>query len=148
MSRLRFYLDSCCYNRPFDDQSQLRIYYESWAVFTLILRGWFGFCDLIGSDILLLELRHRLLPLMLYSNVREVVPYDEAIRRRAEQIRNATNIKTMDSLHLASAEAGKADIFLTTDDRLIKASAKISLSCWVTSPLTYFFLEGMSDHVR
>ena len=96
---------------------------------------------------MLFELRQRLLPLMLYSNVQEVVPYDDAIRKRAEQIRNATNIKTMDSLHLASAEAGKADIFVTADDRLIKACAKISLSCWVTSPLTYFLLEGMSNYV-
>ena len=25
------YLDNCCYNRPFDDQSQMRIYLETQA---------------------------------------------------------------------------------------------------------------------
>lgn len=28
---MRIYLDNCCYNRPFDDQSQIRIALESQA---------------------------------------------------------------------------------------------------------------------
>ena len=28
---MRIYLDNCCYNRPYDDQSQLRISLESQA---------------------------------------------------------------------------------------------------------------------
>jgi len=28
---MRFYLDNCCYNRPFDDQMQLRIRLETEA---------------------------------------------------------------------------------------------------------------------
>mgnify|MGYP001080875742 FL=1 len=28
---MRIYLDNCCYNRPYDDQSQFRIYLETQA---------------------------------------------------------------------------------------------------------------------
>ena len=28
---MRIYLDNCCYNRPYDDQSQIRIYLETQA---------------------------------------------------------------------------------------------------------------------
>ena len=31
MKKLRIYLDNCCYNRPYDDQTQLRISLESQA---------------------------------------------------------------------------------------------------------------------
>lgn len=31
MSEMKIYLDNCCFNRPFDDQSQLRIKLESEA---------------------------------------------------------------------------------------------------------------------
>ena len=28
---MRIYLDNCCYNRPYDDQSQMRVFLESQA---------------------------------------------------------------------------------------------------------------------
>ena len=31
-------LDACCLNRPFDDQTQIRIYLESEAVLTILYR--------------------------------------------------------------------------------------------------------------
>jgi len=38
---------------------------------------------------------------------------------------------------LASAEYGKADIFLTTDKKLIKQAKKVNLSLDVSSPLVW-----------
>jgi hypothetical protein len=34
------------------------------------------------------------------------------------------NIKPLDGQHIACAESGDADVFLTTDDRLLAASAR------------------------
>lgn len=33
---MKLYLDNCCYNRPFDDQTQDRIHLESEAVLALL----------------------------------------------------------------------------------------------------------------
>ena len=33
---MRIYLDNCCYNRPFDDQTQDRIHIESEAVLAIL----------------------------------------------------------------------------------------------------------------
>ena len=53
---MRIYLDACCLNRPFDDQSQDRIRLESEAILLILGRlqseGW----QWIGSDILNLEI--------------------------------------------------------------------------------------------
>ena len=35
---MRLYLDCCCYNRPFDDQSQDRIHDESEAILSILNR--------------------------------------------------------------------------------------------------------------
>ncbi len=34
---MRLYLDACCLNRPFDDQGQARIRFESNAVVTILM---------------------------------------------------------------------------------------------------------------
>lgn len=49
-------LDNCCYNRPFDDQTQERIHLESEAILTILRRGQSGEYEIIGSDILELEM--------------------------------------------------------------------------------------------
>jgi hypothetical protein len=36
---MKIYLDNCCYNRPFDDQTQERIHLESEAILTVLQRG-------------------------------------------------------------------------------------------------------------
>jgi predicted nucleic acid-binding protein len=46
-------------------------------------------------------------------------------------------IKPFDSLHLALAETGGADVFLTTDNRLLRAAGKIELRTGVANPVTW-----------
>ncbi len=36
---MKIYLDNCCYNRPFDDQTQERIHLESEAILAMLRRG-------------------------------------------------------------------------------------------------------------
>ena len=129
-------MDSCCYSRPFDVQVQARIHSESEAVLTVILHYILGQCVLVGSPILSVELQQPK-ALLLYSIVRDVVAYNSNIQDRARWICRQANIQTMDSLHLACAEAGNADVFLTTDDRLLKACAKASLSVRTMNPVAY-----------
>ena len=46
-------------------------------------------------------------------------------------------IKVFDSLHLALAETFHTDVFLTTDDALLRAVSKIKTSILVRNPVTW-----------
>lgn len=46
-----------------------------------------------------------------------------AIASRADELKTL-GLKTFDALHVASAEAAAADLFVTCDDRLVAASRK------------------------
>ena len=117
---MRLYFDCCCYNRPFDDQSQQRIHDESEAILSLINRVAACGDTILDSSILRLEIEHisesvkKAKVQQLHRIASEVITYAPEIRRRAEEIRQMTAIHEMDSLHLASAEFGNADVFLTT----------------------------------
>ena len=52
----------------------------------------------------------------LYKAVDESIYYTEEIKKRSQEIMKISKIRTFDSLHIAAAENGKADIMLTTDD--------------------------------
>ena len=48
-----------------------------------------------------------------------------------------SSIHRMDAAHLACAEFGDADIFLTTDDKLIRACKNLLLRMKVCNPVSY-----------
>lgn len=50
------YLDNCCYNRPFDDQTQERIHLESESILAILKCGQTGKYKIVGSNILQLEI--------------------------------------------------------------------------------------------
>jgi predicted nucleic acid-binding protein len=47
-------------------------------------------------------------------------------------------VKLFDSLHLATAEYANVDAFLSTDVRLIKATARSDIKIRVDNPLKYY----------
>lgn len=126
---MKIYLDTCCLNRPFDDQRQPRVRLESEAI-TLILekirqREWEWF----GSEVLIYEIeqtanterKERLL--LLAQEANQTVEISEKTLSRAEAL-SALGFGEYDALHLASAESAKVDVFLTTDDQLQKIADK------------------------
>jgi predicted nucleic acid-binding protein len=62
-----------------------------------------------------------------YDVARERLILSQIVEQRAKNLQRF-GVKTFDSLHLALAEIYKADIFLTTDDRLLRIANKIDLS--------------------
>lgn len=52
-------MDNCCYNRPFDDQTQERIHLESEAILTILKRGQLKVYEIVGSGILELEIERK-----------------------------------------------------------------------------------------
>jgi predicted nucleic acid-binding protein len=122
---VKLYLDTSVYNRPFDDQTQPRIWLETLSL-ALILQ-WIesGGTELVNSAVL--EFENSRNPLVLrrdwmarclqMSSLYQTV--DPDIRERANVLEKK-HLGAIDSLHLASAEAAGCDYFLTCDDRLLK----------------------------
>lgn len=55
---IKIYLDVCCLNRPFDDQTQDTIRLESEAVLTILTRCQRREWQLIGSEVVDFEISH------------------------------------------------------------------------------------------
>lgn len=122
---MRIYLDLCCFNRPYDDQSQLRVHLETVAKLSLQEKVRLGECDLLWSAVLDFEnsknpyLEHmqaisqwRTLAVNCVMAGPEVIALAEPLK--------ASGVQAFDALHVASALVGQADLFITTDDRLLK----------------------------
>ena len=119
------FLDFCCYNRPFDDLSQIRVRLEAEAVEWILEESRTSRFTLVASDYLTLELlrnpdhgkRANTITLIEYSGL--YVPVLESVASRASHI-ESFGIIGYDALHVAAAEAAGCDYFVTTDDRLLK----------------------------
>lgn len=125
----KIYLDACCLNRPFDDQTQLRIYLEAQAVMTIISQCQSGIWKLINSSALIAEL-NQTPDLSRLENVKKLLDTAKIkvinsafIEKRAAELQQL-GFFNYDGIHIASAEKSQADVFLTTDDRLFKKAQK------------------------
>lgn len=137
------YLDNCCYNRPFDDQTQERIHLESEAILTILQRRQAGIFKIVGSSILELEME-RMHDATKKQKVKELykvadlhINYTENIKKRSKEIMKLSKIRTFDSLHIAAAEEAKADVMLTTDDKLERMAERLELKVRVMNPLKF-----------
>jgi predicted nucleic acid-binding protein len=125
----RIYLDACCLNRPFDDQRQDRIALETKAILSIINQCQIGAWRLITSTALDLELEQtpdleRLKSTKMILSIAKIkVISSQFIDQRSRELQSL-GFTSFDATHVASAERSKADIFLTTDDRLVKKAAK------------------------
>ena len=140
MDNILIYLDNCSFNRPYDDQSSIKVKLETDAklyIQELILKRKI---NLAWSYIL--EFENKVNP---YKNKREQIVAWKYISVKTiyetKNIRNLANdftkrgIKKMDSLHLACAIELGCDYFITTDYNLIKKSKDIKIK--VLNPIDF-----------
>jgi len=120
----RIYLDNCCFNRPYDDQTHLLIHLETQAklyVQQAVLQGEF---ELVWSAILDYEnsvnpYQSRKESIKEWKNVATIdVDISESIVKRGKEIM-LKGIKDKDALHIACAIDAKCHYFLTTDKKLL-----------------------------
>ncbi len=139
---MKIYLDNCCLNRPFDDQSFLRIHLEAEAIKTIIILIEERKLHLISSDFLTFEInktpdvlrKQNLIKIIsLASNVIQVNTKKQTRAKFFESV----GVQTFDAIHLACAE-NNADVLLTVDDDFIKKSSNIeNLNIKVLNPLKW-----------
>jgi predicted nucleic acid-binding protein len=129
---MKIYLDVCCLNRPFDNQAQNRVHLEAEAVISILERCQKSAWRLVSSEVIDLEVlkipdpdRKNKVTLLTLSH-RDYVIINKNIVQRASEL-ESFGVFSYDALHIACAEHGKADVFLTTDDALLKKIKQIKI---------------------
>ncbi len=140
---MNVYLDNCCMNRPFDDQSDRRIRFESEAVKVILSlceqRRWHNIAQFEIDQIPDEDRRKKLQ--LLSGQTEDVVTIDKTVSARAREFEEK-GIQAFDALHLACAEDG-ADVFLTVDDNLLQQALGIEdLRIPVHNPVLWLMKEG------
>jgi predicted nucleic acid-binding protein len=128
-------------NRPYDDLTQARVWYETLALSFILSLVEFNEARLLHSLIHDMEndrtkndrRREWVKACLNWGAVKPPLDFTRAIYDRAQQL-ELLGVKTFDALHLASAEALNADAFLTYDDRLIR---RYSGTMRVENPTTF-----------
>ena len=124
---MKVYLDNCSYNRPFDDQNQMRIYLETQAKLHIQKM-------IHGKNMLLAvsyvsryengnspHSRNRITIEKFFENAATFIDIDKAdiIEEKANEIMKF-GVKSKDALHISCAIAAECDYFITTDDEILK----------------------------
>ncbi len=138
---MKLYLDNCCFNRPFDDQSHLRIRLEAEAKMRIQEEILSGSYDLVWSYLLsyensknpFRERREQIAKWQIHSG--EYVEESEELLRVAKVLLGH-GLKKIDALHLACAIVVGADFFLTTDDGILKKAALV-LDIQINDPIGF-----------
>ena len=126
---MKIYLDACCLSRLTDDQTQPRIREEADAVERMLrmIRG--QTITWISSRVLSLEIsrtpdvEQRRAKEAILVFAQEIFVPDEATAAFAQRIQKL-GITSFDALHLACADQSGADVFLTTDDNLLRRARR------------------------
>ena len=128
MLTLRIYLDNCCYNRPYDDQTQIRISLEAQAKIYIQRMIEAGEIELASSYMLIyensrnrFEIKRKAIEQFIKDNTAFYVDerYSEEVEILANEIQRS-GIKSADAIHTACAIIANCDFMITTDDRLLK----------------------------
>lgn len=125
---MRVYLDMCCYNRPYDDQSQIKVSLETQAKLYIQDQIQKGLLDLVFSYMLRYECGQNPYEMRRKAIIQFVDIHTAAyvgserkneIESMASEIMSA-GVKFKDACHVASAIYVKCDYFISTDKRLLK----------------------------
>ena len=150
---MRIYLDTCCLSRLFDDQAQTRIRQETevirWIISQFRARRW----DWISSDALMdevernwdLDQRLQIISWLAEAHQTVAVGVNEIARGKQLEV---LSFEELDALHLACSESGSVDIFLTTDDGLLRKAKRDSSQIHVRVENPYAWFQEMAENER
>ena len=137
---IRIYLDNCCFNRPYDDQSQPRVRFETQTKLHIQKMIFEREIELVWSYILKFEnsrnpfesKRNAIAQWEQLSSL--FVTMSDEIVANAEKI-TTTGIKNTDALHIACAIAGNCHYLITVDKRLLAYRDNRIIIC---NPIEFF----------
>lgn len=121
---MKIYLDNCSYNRPFDNQAQMKIHLETVAKLYIqagirddkYLLVWSYILDYENNDNPYDDKKNAIAP---WKDIaQEYCPASDEILLLGREIMDQ-GIKAKDALHIACAVKSRCDYFITTDNKLI-----------------------------
>jgi len=129
------------FNRPFDEQSHIRIRIETEAKLAIqeeIRRGtyqliWSYILDYENSKNPFRERQEQIMKWKKYA-ITDIEENTDIIKTAL--LLNSKGLQKMDSLHIACAIFAKADYFLTTDDKVIK-KANVITDLEISDPINF-----------
>ncbi len=141
---LKIYLDTCCLSRLSDPPSQVKLIAEIKAIRQImfhILRSqwrWISSTVLVDEVEQNPDLEKRIQAQTWVSLAHQSISVGASEISKGKQL-EALGFKEYDALHIACAESGKVDIFLTTDDRLIRKAKRFQAQLYiqVDNPVTW-----------
>jgi len=138
---VRIYLDLCCFNRPFDDQGQVRVRLEAEAKLDIQDRICREEVELAWSYILdhendanPFEERREAVAAWRHRAVADIDETPEILARAHDMTEKG--IRPKDALHVACAIAAGCQYVLTTDDALVRKARGLR-GIRVVSPLDF-----------
>ena len=125
--KILLYLDNCCFNRPYDDQSNLmnrmeteaKLFIQNLVVQQKIDLAWSFVLDFENNDNPFEERRLRIGEWRNFAAVD--CGLNDTILGQAEKLMQ-TGLRQKDAAHIACAIYLKADYFVTTDKRILNKS--------------------------
>ena len=150
MVKIKIYLDNCAYNRPFDNQSQIRIFLETQAKLHIQRLIADNKLILVYSYMSIFENNdnpHEGRNLSIADFLKHAslfVNYDKAekVEAKAAQIMEF-HIKNKDAIHIACAIEAGCDYFITTDDELGKRYAGNEIN--ICNPVDFIMVLEEKD---
>lgn len=144
---MRVYLDVCSFNRPFDDQSQLRIRLETEAKLKIQEEIRARRIELVWSYILDYEnaknpYAERKVPISGWRNYAEMEVQESTELLATANALNKEGVPKIDSLHLACAIAAGCEYFITTDDRILKCKPRVT-AINIADPILFIKERGL-----
>ncbi len=138
---MKIYLDNCCFNRPYDDQSHLRIRLEAEAKMKIqedIRKGdfklvWSYILDYENEKNPFRERREQISKWKKYA-IADIIESKTVLELAGTLLDKG--IRKIDSLHIACAIQAGADYFLTTDDGILK-KARLVEQIHVADPIGF-----------
>lgn len=144
----KVYLDVCALNRPFDDQSQIRIRLETAAVHLILANVRSRSLQMLLSPVHQIEVnaipdtaRRTSLQALIRETGIQIHTDTSVARKRATQL-HGQGMGIADATHIAYCESSGAD-FVTVGDRLLRQCKRIGISVWAGTPSGYCEKESL-----
>ena len=139
---MKLYLDMSALKRPYDDQSQDRIWLETMAVMRILKEAEASDWTIANSVALVTENAanpnevRRLRTDEVLRSFGPPLPASRAVLADAYALRRV-GFTDMDALHLASAKTQRTDHFITCDDGIIALAHRHGIGLDVLSPVDF-----------
>ena len=150
---MRIYLDTCCLSRLFDPPTQDRVRQEAEAIgqiLTFCFKGnWYWISSAILSDEI-----EQTPDLIKRSRIKDLLPQADQIISLGTDVRTrgknleSLRLQEIDAFHIACAEIGNVDIFLTTDDKLLRRAERFHTQLNLRIENPYTWLKKVNPHER